>query len=330
MELISVHLYPFKGGQPALENGEPLDALYATTLGPECSGVRDRELFACAPNAQGELTVVTSRGWDTSTGPKTVHDQDSSLATLQTDILRYRNVLLTAPNIGSVAINLQDHDEETRVRRLQPEPVAIHGGTMWGFDVGDESAGLLSEILGRPVRVMKTDHRKPRQKADGTRRRVLAADGHPYLLTNQGSLDALNLELAVQEGEGWNPVPMRQYRPNIVIRGKSFLEDTIARIRIGQAVFKVVSASERCIVTNVDEAGGRTVKGLRVLRPHTGIKLDEAGEPLTHKASPLFGVNMRAESLDGEGRVRIRPKHSKIAVEEISEHPNARLRHSSM
>ena len=51
---------------------------------------------------------------------------------------------------------------------------------------------------------------------------------------------------------------MNRFRPNIVVRDAAapFDEDAWQRIAIGDAVFRVVKACERCVITTVDQAMG--------------------------------------------------------------------------
>ncbi len=119
-------------------------------------------------------------------------------------------------------------------------------------------------------------------------RRVGFADGFPFLLTNQASLDELNSRLA-------KPVAMPCFRPNIVVSGApAWSEDRWQSLNIGSAAFAVVKPCSRCVLTTVD--------------PETGIK-DAGTEPLrtlsTYRRTPegvIFGQN--AIHLGG-GRVAV-------------------------
>jgi uncharacterized protein YcbX len=76
---------------------------------------------------------------------------------------------------------------------------------------------------------------------------VSFADGFPFLLISQASLDDLNQRLET-------PLPMNRFRPNFVVSGcTSFAEDTWKRIRIGTMEFHLVKPCARCIVTTVDQ-----------------------------------------------------------------------------
>ncbi len=79
---------------------------------------------------------------------------------------------------------------------------------------------------------------------------VSFADGYPFMLIGQGSLDDLNSRLEV-------PVPINRFRPNFVVLGAgSFAEDNWKKIRIGEAIFHLVKPCERCVITTVDQSTG--------------------------------------------------------------------------
>ena len=111
---------------------------------------------------------------------------------------------------------------------------------------------------------------------------VSFADGMPYLLISQASLDDLNSRLD-------QPVPMDRFRPNIVISGATaFQEDEWDVVQMGDARFKITKPCARCVMTTVDQKLGTKGK-----------------EPLTTLASyrkvdgsVLFGQNMLL--LDGK------------------------------
>ncbi|CAN5356422.1 MOSC domain-containing protein [soil metagenome] len=93
---------------------------------------------------------------------------------------------------------------------------------------------------------------------------VSFADGFPFLVTNQASLDDLNNRLEM-------PVPMQRFRPNLVIAGaQPFEEDNWNEIQIGAALFKVVKPCGRCVVTTIDqktaEKGTEPLKTLSTFR----------------------------------------------------------------
>jgi uncharacterized protein YcbX len=83
---------------------------------------------------------------------------------------------------------------------------------------------------------------------------VSFADGMPYLIIGQASLDELNTRLV-------QPVPMNRFRPNLVFSGGApFVEDKIRKIRIGTLDFQLVKPCARCVLTTINQetgAGGK-------------------------------------------------------------------------
>ena len=110
---------------------------------------------------------------------------------------------------------------------------------------GDEAADAwFSQLLAEPVQLLWLGQ-TTRVFKDGVTP-LSFADGAPFLLISQASLDDLNQRLAA-------PVSMRQFRPNLVVDDAfAFEEDEWQRIRIGEVEFEVVSRCTRCIFTTID------------------------------------------------------------------------------
>ncbi|PKL80111.1 MAG: MOSC domain-containing protein, partial [Candidatus Melainabacteria bacterium HGW-Melainabacteria-1] len=84
--------------------------------------------------------------------------------------------------------------------------------------------------------------------------RVSFADGYPYLLCNQGSLDDLNQHL---RAKGCPTVGIERFRPNLVVSGaKAFAEDNWKQIQIGDIGFELVKPCERCVIISTDQHSG--------------------------------------------------------------------------
>ena len=116
---------------------------------------------------------------------------------------------------------------------------------------------------------------------------VSFADGYPFLLIGQASLDDLNSRLA-------EALPMNRFRPNFVIEGaEPFEEDNWKKIRIGETVFYVVKPCERCIIPTIDQ-----VKGIKGKEPLTTLNTYR-----NFKGKVLFGQNLIAEKPDATIRI---------------------------
>lgn len=79
---------------------------------------------------------------------------------------------------------------------------------------------------------------------------VSLADGYPFLIIGQSSLDDLNSRLK-------EPVEMKRFRPNFVFTGgEAFEEDNWGNFRVGSTKFKGVKKCARCVLTTVNPQTG--------------------------------------------------------------------------
>ena len=120
------------------------------------------------------------------------------------------------------------------------------------------------------------------------------ADGFPFLLISQGSLDDLNTRLE-------QAVPMHRFRPNLVVEGcKPYAEDTWRRIRIGPITFRVAKPCSRCIIPTIDiDTAERSKEPLLTLMGYR--KRDNKiyfGQNLIHDDCGRLEVGMPVEILE--------------------------------
>jgi uncharacterized protein len=200
------------------------------------------------------------------------------------------------PRMSLVTVTIQD-DGLTLAAQGIPElhvpasatgmsrQVTIWRDTVEARDAGEHAAAWLSEFLGRPCRLVQMPESTERavnpaysQPGDI----VSFADGYPFLLIGQASLDDLNARMA-------SPLPMRRFRPNLVVTGaEPFEEDTWRRVRIGNIVFRVAKPCARCIMPTVDPDAG-AFAGKEPLR--TLATFRKVGSKV------LFGQNLIAENV---------------------------------
>jgi uncharacterized protein YcbX len=132
----------------------------------------------------------------------------------------------------------------------------------------------------------ETSHRKvdPRYAVQGES--VSFADGMPYLIIGQESLNELNARLEF-------PVSMDRFRPNLVFSGGSpFLEDQLRTIKIGNLPFQIVKPCARCVLITVDQQSGKQGKEpLKTLSTYRSVN-----------NKVYFGQNVVALSV---GKIRI-------------------------
>ena len=300
-EVLDVAMYPIKGAQPATINGEVPCALEATRAGFRFGDFGDREFVLAAGDEEGPLTVVTPRGWNDDRGPRTAHKSDRFLASLAVDIAdEGKSLNMTRRDGEHYSVSLDEQPDEPGLREVH-----LHGGRFMGIDWGEDAAKFFSGVVGRPVRFLRSLPSGLRTLGNGARSDARAADAHPYLITNQISLDYLN-DLAGTD------VPMARYRPNIVVATEApnldaeyaYLdEDTANIIRVGNKWFRVASASGRCIVTTMDERGELGGDGLRVLEPRKGTKLRSSVPHPDDDAGKFFGDNAVLSGLFTDSRL---------------------------
>lgn len=135
--------------------------------------------------------------------------------------------------------------------------VVIWDDQVIGKVVSESVGDWFSDFLGFKVELVKmpeSTQRKvdPRYAVNGEA--VSFADGMPYLIIGQSSLDELNSRLE-------SPVPMNRFRPNLVFSGgEPFLEDRLRKIRIGSVEFQIIKPCARCVLTTVDQETGEKGK----------------------------------------------------------------------
>ena len=133
------------------------------------------------------------------------------------------------------------------------------GVRIWGFegearDAGDRAAQWFRTFLRFDCRLAAATPALKRpvdRDYDRFGSEVLFADGFPFLLVSEASLEGLNARLVT-------PVPMSRFRPNIVVGGcEPHAEDGWRVLRIAnELAFHVVKPCSRCTVPTVDQATG--------------------------------------------------------------------------
>ena len=165
--------------------------------------------------------------------------------------------------------------------------VQVWGDTCEAIVVDDR--GWLEARLGRAcrlvylpddsVRLVDPDHARHGEQ-------VGFADGFPYLLVGQGSVDDLGERLG-------SPVDVRRFRPNLVIAGGApGAEDAWKRVQVGAVTLALVKPCSRCVMVDLDpDTGARSTPALAHLAAYRrqGNKV-------------MFGQNALAEN---EGIVRV-------------------------
>lgn len=160
----------------------------------------------------------------------------------------------------------------------------VWGNPCVGVDQGDEVSKWLSSFIGLECHliIMSPDFKRGVSEKYKTRGDEIVgfADGFPFLLISEESLNELNSKLNEK-------IPMNRFRPNIVVSGgKSFQEDEWKKIKIGEVVFRVAKPCARCEITTVNQATGE--KGVE--------PLETLGSYRTKPKGIMFGQNLIAEN----------------------------------
>jgi uncharacterized protein len=143
-----------------------------------------------------------------------------------------------------------------------PHAVRIWRDTCQAIDQGDVAADWFGAFLHTRCRLVAMApnfvRRVNPQYARRAEDQVGFADGYPFLLTTEASLQDLNARLAA-------PLPMNRFRPNIVIAGSTpYAEDRWQSLRLGPVDFAVAKPCVRCVITTTDQE--TTQKGQEPLR----------------------------------------------------------------
>lgn len=189
---------------------------------------------------------------------------------------------------------------------LTPSPEAL-GETLpvsiWDSEnvpavlVSDEADRWFSDTLGIPCRLVfmpdstrrTVDPTYARTDDHGQLSVVSFADGYPYLLIGQSSLDDLNQRLPQSVG-------MERFRPSIVVSGSlPYDEDAWSQFQIDAVTFYGVKPCGRCVLTTLDPATGQ--KGREPL--HTLATYRQ------WKQKILFGQNVLPDTTGTGGLLRI-------------------------
>jgi uncharacterized protein len=114
---------------------------------------------------------------------------------------------------------------------------------------------------------------------------VSFADGYPFLLIGESSLNDLNSRLEKK-------IPMNRFRPNFVFNdSEPFAEDNWKKIRIGSTIFHVVKPCSRCVMTTIDQTTGIS-HGKEPLKTLASYRLVKKGG----EQKILFGQNLIVEN----------------------------------
>lgn len=181
--------------------------------------------------------------------------QQHRMALIET-VLEGPTLVVSAPGMSDLRLDLDQTDGA-------PVQTQVWDDQVLARSAGPEATHWFSAFLGSPVRLVQFPQSHLRQ-VDMTYAqagdKTAFSDGFPFLLIGEASLEDLNSRLDA-------PLPMRRFRPNLVVSGSlPYAEDRWRRIRIGAVEFRVVKPCSRCIITTIDpETAERGPEPLRTL-----------------------------------------------------------------
>jgi MOSC domain-containing protein len=183
---------------------------------------------------------------------RTVTAREHPRLVLVTPRVHGGRITLTSPDLPDLTVPVPAGPELVTVRVWEK----AWENQLAAAPAADKAAAWLSDIIGEPVRLVYLAD--PTQRAtnpaysrDGDR--VSLADGYPLLLTSEESLGAVNAWIAEGTKAAEGPVPMRRFRPNVVVSGApAWAEDGWRRLRIGPVTFRNAKGCDRCVFTTID------------------------------------------------------------------------------
>jgi len=272
IEVASLFLHPVKGLA-----AHEVDRMEFTSHGPKW----DREWMLVDPDG----VFVTQR-------------DDAQLARIVPEVDEANGVLRLAdrfePSTKGLEVSLSRGEGDTPGAGRSRRDVRVWFDTQPAIDEGEAAANWLTARLGRRLRLVRIapEHARPVPAQFSSRPATTRfTDAFPLLVVSEGSLDALNAKLS-------EPVEMRRFRPNIVLRGAAaHAEDDWRRIRLvarsGDGVTLHFGKScSRCQVTTIDPETAQIARGGEPLRTLATYRTLERTNPDGNvERAVFFGAN---------------------------------------
>jgi len=225
------------------------------------------------------------------------------------------------PKMAAIAVRVDSgqlivESETAGILNIPFEPDRGHrqNVTVWQSNIAGEVyngevSEWFSDVLGRSCQLVlmpESSERHVSPQFDRGDDIVSFADGYPLLVIGEGSLAEVNERIEEKyrdADEGVRiPFPMNRFRPNLVVKGsKAFEEDNWARIRVGEAIFRVAKPCARCVMTTVDQVRGefdgkeplKTIASFRMAKDVFPDTFEDLGQTAN---AVLFGENLIPEN----------------------------------
>jgi uncharacterized protein YcbX len=267
--ITALNIYPVKSCK-----GIALEHVPIATTG----FAHDREWLIVRPNGQ----FITQR--------------DNARLALITTALSDDALLLSAPDVGTLSVPFATSGASMEVTCWRDKCAA--------FDAGAEAAAWLEAYLGNPHRLVRFDPSRTRLASKDWTKGVDSptqfADGYPFLVISQASLEDLNGRLP-------QPLPMNRFRPNIVVDGlPAFGEDQVHEFTSDGVRLRIVKPCTRCVITTTNQLTAqregdeplRTLRSYRFSRELKGVMFGQnailmEGAGLALRVGQTLGVTLK-------------------------------------
>ncbi|MDP2548846.1 MOSC domain-containing protein [Oceanobacter sp. 4_MG-2023] len=127
--------------------------------------------------------------------------------------------------------------------------VSVWSDKAEALDCGDLAANWLTEVLGKPARLVfmpPESHRQVDRECASVGQWVGFADGFPLLVTCEESLATLSQSAGLD-------IDMLRFRPNVVVRGgEAFAEQQWRALTHDEGQLLLVKPCERCVIPTRD------------------------------------------------------------------------------
>ncbi|CAN5670326.1 MOSC domain-containing protein [soil metagenome] len=189
--------------------------------------------------------------------------------------------------------------------KLKMQKVRVWQSVCEAFVLPENINEWLSDYLETKCRIVYMPDESEREINEKFRQDneiVSFADGYPFLIIGENSLNDLNEKLETK-------LPMNRFRPNLVVSGSEvFAEDRWKKIRIGETVFRATKPCARCVITTIEQSVGKfngkePLKTLAKYRMAKDVFPDDFESLDLNANSVLFGQNLVAENYGGKIKV---------------------------
>jgi len=252
------------------------------------------------PGISLESAVINARGFEYDRHWMLVDDegqfmsQRRSVEMAKIQVALHEDALqLDYETKQSLRVPLKTNDDRTMM-------VTVWKDTFQASLVSEQADAWLSDVLNMSVRLVCMREAVKRRVDPGYARETDQtgfADGFPFLLLGQASIDDLNQRI----NDASNVMDVRRFRPNLVVSGSQpYAEDDWFRVRMGDIDFRVAKPCSRCVITTVNpDTTDKSPEPLKTLNTYRKKgKQVYLGQNLIHDAEGRLCVGDAVEIIE--------------------------------